>query len=149
MSLFFGSSHERFLKALFVELVQGDTGLINAHKLHRALTITITYHRYRVISRKTTSMLMKLVDRDHPGILTKEQFFHLHRVVVCLWKSFIDYDRNNSGWIRRADIRAAMASVNLQLTDDQVNEVLGSDRRRVWITLDYYLQLCATCMLYR
>ncbi|XP_075533221.1 sorcin-like [Dermacentor variabilis] len=149
MSSFPGSTYERYLVSIFVEIDERDRGFINAAQLHLALMSSITYLRYRVISQKTARMLMTVVDRERRGIINMQQFFLLYRIVFALWRSFRQYDPNNSGWIRHVDLRAAMACNRLQFTDYQLNEVLGYDSTRGWISLDHYLQLCAMGILAR
>ncbi|XP_065285794.1 sorcin-like [Dermacentor albipictus] len=149
MSSFPGSVYERYLVSIFVGIDEGDTGLINVNQLHLALLSSITYLRYRVISLKTARMLMTVVDRERTGTINMQQFFLLYRIVFVLWKSFRQYDPNNSGWIKHVDLRAAMACNRLQFTDYQLNEVLSYDSTRGWISLDHYLQLCAMGILAR
>ncbi|XP_049268995.1 uncharacterized protein LOC125757440 [Rhipicephalus sanguineus] len=150
MSSFPGSIYERFLVDIFIEADFNSLGVLDVRKLHTALKAIITYLRYRTISLRTTYMLMALVDIGRRGFLNIQQFFLLHQVVNRLWKSFRLYDLNNSGWIRHSDVRAAVACNNgLQLSDQQMNEVLGHGEHRIWVSLDQYLQLCVLSILSR
>ncbi|KAH7984560.1 uncharacterized protein LOC119383380 [Rhipicephalus sanguineus] len=148
MSSFPGSIYERFLVDIFIEADFNNLGVLDVRKLRAALAATITYLRYRTISLRTTDMLMALVDIGRRGFLNMQQFFLLHQVVNRLWKSFRLYDLNNSGWIRHSDVRAAVNN-GLQLSDQQMNEVLGHGEHRIWVSLDQYLQLCVLSILSR
>ncbi|KAL1439381.1 hypothetical protein MTO96_010393 [Rhipicephalus appendiculatus] len=150
MSSFPGSMYERFLVDVFIEADTNTSGVLNVVKLRAALAATITYQRYRTISLKTAAMLMSLVDIGSRGVLNMRQFFLLHRVVNRLWTAFRLYDLNNSGWIRHSDIRAALAfDSRLQLSDQQLNAVLGYGEHRRWVSLDQYFQLCALSIISR
>ncbi|KAL3192975.1 hypothetical protein MRX96_058481 [Rhipicephalus microplus] len=90
-------------------------------------------------------MLMHILDQANRGFLYQQEFMLLYRAVQILWASFRSYDRNNSGWIRRIEVRAALG--RLGLSDVHLNVVLGPGEPRRWVSLDQYLQIGALALL--
>ncbi|KAH7984314.1 sorcin [Rhipicephalus sanguineus] len=144
-----GSDYERYLVDVFLEADKDASGFLDVHQLRAALYETVAYPRYRAFSLKTTSLLMAVVNLNNQGFLTMQQFFWLHQTVYRFWKAFRKYDLDNCGWIWHTDVRAVMACIRLQVTDDQMEEVLGLIEHRTWVSLEEYVQLCSISILSR
>jgi Ca2+-binding EF-hand superfamily protein len=125
------------LKAMFKKLAGAD-GEVDGEELQDLLTATLASDLgHSVFSLEACRSMITMLDEDKNGTLSYDEFTNLLATVAKWKKMYFKFDRDRSGTLEKAEVAAAINSLDYDISPKAMNVLFNRfARKRKYMGLD-------------
>ncbi|XP_070574730.1 programmed cell death protein 6-like [Ptychodera flava] len=131
---------QNFLWGVFQRVDKDRSGHISADELQQALS----NGTWSPFNPETVRLMIGMFDRQHNGTINFQEFGSLWKYITDWQNTFRSYDRDNSGFIDKNELKTALNSFGYRFSDFFYDMLVRKfDRRgRGDIAFDDFIQCC-------
>ncbi|CAN0072351.1 programmed cell death protein 6 [Lethenteron reissneri] len=135
-----GVQDQNFLWTMFQRVDKDRSGAISANELQQALS----NGTWTPFNMQTVQLMMGMFDRERKGTIGFAEFAGLWKYVTDWQGVFRSFDRDNSGFIDKQELKGALSSFGYRFSDQLLDLLVWRfDRQgRQQVAFDDFIQCC-------